>query len=83
MAIVKVTRNYQITLPAEVRGELGIKVGDLLRVAVSGGRIVIEKLEDDLPAFKLGKRIGDEEVEQALRRGLLRQLGALDGSSGG
>ncbi|MFP3348824.1 MAG: AbrB/MazE/SpoVT family DNA-binding domain-containing protein [Thermoproteus sp.] len=27
MAVVRVTRNYQITIPAEVRRRLGIEVG--------------------------------------------------------
>jgi len=28
VAVVRVTRNYQITIPAEVRRRLGIKAGD-------------------------------------------------------
>ena len=40
--VVRVTRKYQITLPKEVRERLGIRVGDLLRVKVEGGRVVLE-----------------------------------------
>lgn len=83
MPIVKVTRNYQVTLPAEVRRELGVKVGDLLRITVVGGKAVIEKVEEDLPTFELGRPIEEKEIEEALHRGLLRQLGAVDGSSRG
>jgi len=32
VAVIRVARNYQITIPAEVRRRLGIKAGD--RVAV-------------------------------------------------
>ncbi|MEM0460373.1 MAG: AbrB/MazE/SpoVT family DNA-binding domain-containing protein [Thermofilaceae archaeon] len=81
MPIVKVTRSYQVTLPAEVRRELGIRVGDLLRVTVAEGRIVIEKVEKDLPAFELERFVAEKDIEEAIRRGLLRQLGVLDGSN--
>lgn len=80
---MKVTRSYQITLPAEVRRELGVKVGDLLKVTVSEGKVVIEKVEEDLPAFKLGRTVTEEDIAEALRRGLLRQLGAPNGGSSG
>jgi AbrB family looped-hinge helix DNA binding protein len=32
VAVVRVTRNYQITIPAEVRRKLRIKVGDWVMV---------------------------------------------------
>jgi antitoxin PrlF len=38
---VKVTRRNQISLPAEVRRELGIKPGDPLAVEVSEGKVVL------------------------------------------
>jgi AbrB family looped-hinge helix DNA binding protein len=42
VAVVRVTRNYQITIPAEVRKRLGIKAGDQV-VEVEGDKIVIRK----------------------------------------
>ncbi|MEM4562552.1 MAG: AbrB/MazE/SpoVT family DNA-binding domain-containing protein [Thermofilum sp.] len=63
------TRSYQVTLPAEVRRELGIRVGDLLRVTVAEGRIVIEKVEKDLPAFELERFVAEKDIEEAIRRG--------------
>ena len=42
--VVKVTRKYQVTLPKEAREMLGIRVGDLLRVRVENGRIILEPL---------------------------------------
>ncbi len=44
MEIVKVTRRYQVTLPKNIREELGIQIGDFLRVKVENGRIVLEPL---------------------------------------
>ena len=40
----KVARRYQITIPEEVREEIGINVGDLVDVRSQEGRVVIEKL---------------------------------------
>ena len=54
MAVVWVTRNYQITIPAEVRRRLGIKAGDRVVVEVEGDRIVIKKASGDLPRIRLG-----------------------------
>jgi len=40
----KVARRYQITIPEEVREEVGINVGDVVDVRSQGGKVVIEKL---------------------------------------
>ncbi len=45
MVIVKVTRNRQITIPAEISKALGIKEGDLVDVSISDGKIVIRKIK--------------------------------------
>ena len=37
-------RRYQITIPEEVREEVGINVGDALDVRSQGGKIVVEKI---------------------------------------
>jgi len=71
---VKVTRGYQVTIPAEVRRALGIEVGDVLLVRVVGRRIVMERVEGELPTFRVGRRVGEREVEEALLRGLESSL---------
>lgn len=38
MPLTKVTRNYQITIPAEIRKALGIKEGEYLDVELRGTR---------------------------------------------
>jgi AbrB family looped-hinge helix DNA binding protein len=40
----KVARRYQVTIPEEVRDEVGINVGDTVDVTSQGGKVVIEKL---------------------------------------
>jgi AbrB family looped-hinge helix DNA binding protein len=40
----KVARRYQITIPEEVREEIGINFGDVVDVSSHEGKIVIEKV---------------------------------------
>ena len=37
-------RRYQITIPEEVREEVGINVGDIVEVSSDEGKVVIEKV---------------------------------------
>ena len=39
---VKVTRKYQVTIPENVRTELGVKIGDKLTVKSENKRIIME-----------------------------------------
>ncbi len=68
--IVKVTRNYQVTIPAEIRSKLGIKEGDYLKVDLEGNKIVIVKLEQKRKTIKLGKSLDVEEIERCIERGM-------------
>ena len=71
MAVVRVTRNYQITIPAEVRRRLGIKAGDQV-VEVEGDRIVIRKTAGGLPRIRLGRRLTPEEIDRLVEEGAAR-----------
>lgn len=44
MGIAKVTRNYQVTIPRDVRRLQGIEVGDSVLFAVEGNKIDFLKL---------------------------------------
>jgi len=70
MGITKVTRNYQITIPSDVRKKLGIKVGDVLLVDVEDGKIVLKKSELELPILPGGKRLSIETIEEKIRKGM-------------
>jgi len=61
-----VTRNFQVTIPAEIRRALGIREGDLLEVRLEGGKIVIEKVELELPLIRLGMSVTTEDVERLI-----------------
>ncbi|AAL80697.1 AbrB family transcriptional regulator [Pyrococcus furiosus DSM 3638] len=70
MPITKVTRNYQITIPAEIRKALGIKEGELLEVRLENGKIIIERLKKERKTLKLGKKLTLEEIEKAIEEGM-------------
>ncbi|KUO87212.1 MAG: AbrB family transcriptional regulator [Thermoproteus sp. JCHS_4] len=70
MAVVRVTRNYRIAIPAEVRRRLGIEVGDRVLVEVEGDRIVIRKAAGGLPRIRL--RLTPEEIDKLVEEGAAR-----------
>lgn len=42
MPIVKVTRNFQVTIPVEVHQKLSIEKGDILEAAVQEGAVIFK-----------------------------------------
>ncbi|EHR77895.1 AbrB family transcriptional regulator [Thermococcus litoralis DSM 5473] len=70
MPLTKVTRNYQITIPAEIRKALGIKEGEVLEVKLEDGRIIIERPKKERKTLKLGKKISPEEIEKSIEEGM-------------
>lgn len=48
---VKVARRYQVTIPEEVRKEVGVRVGDVVDVRSEDGKVVVEKLEKNWDAI--------------------------------
>ncbi len=70
MPITKVTRNYQITIPAEIRKALGIKEGEYLSVELRGDEIVIKKAEMEWPSINLERDFTLEEIEENSRKAL-------------
>jgi len=64
--IVRVLRNYQITIPAEIRKRLALKEGTKLAVELRGNEIVLRPAKPKFPTVRLGRRITEEEAERAL-----------------
>ncbi len=59
MGITSVTRNYQITIPKDVRETSGIKIGDRIVFSIEGGRIEIFKLRKKKKKNAFGSWKGD------------------------
>jgi len=76
MSVTKVTRNYQITIPAEIRRALGIKEGELLEVQLEGDRIVIQRLRRQRKRLKLSRNLTPEEIEESIEEGMRECMGS-------
>jgi AbrB family looped-hinge helix DNA binding protein len=66
--IVKVTRNYQITIPATIRAAMEIREGDVVKVVYDGheGVIKVIPLKRRRTVIRLGRSISVEEIEKAV-----------------
>jgi len=69
---VKVTRNYQVSIPAEIRRLLNIKLGDVLEVRCDEerGEIILRKLEERRRTLRAGRRLTPEEINELIQQGL-------------
>lgn len=65
--IVKVTRNYQLTIPSRVRAKVGIKEGSIVKVLYDSNEGVIKVIpvKRKRLTIKLGKKITVEDIESA------------------
>ena len=66
--IVKVTRNYQITIPADIRDKVNLRIGDLVDVVYDNDRkvIIIRKVKQDRKTLKAGKMLTPEDIERLI-----------------
>jgi AbrB family looped-hinge helix DNA binding protein len=66
---VKVTRHFQITIPAEMREKLEIKEGDYVEVMFDEreGAIIVKPYRRRWTTLKLGRRLTPEEIEEIVR----------------
>ena len=68
---VKVTRNFQVTVPAEIRRTLGIKQGDWLELDAESDKIIVRKLVGDrVRTIRLGRKLTIEEIDRLIEEGL-------------
>ena len=73
--LTKVTRNYQITIPSEIRKKLNIKEGEYLEVSLEEDAVVLKKSTLQWRTVKLGKRLSIEEIETSIERGMKSESG--------
>ncbi|ADY00744.1 hypothetical protein VMUT_0533 [Vulcanisaeta moutnovskia 768-28] len=65
----KITRNYQVTIPAAIRRKLRLRVEDTLIVRLEGDRIILESKRRSITEIRirLRKRIDWRYVEETIR----------------
>ena len=73
MPVVRITRNYQVSIPKSVRDALGLEEGDLIEVEERSGEIVMvpKKLIDAAQAWFWSPewQRGEREVDEDIRAG--------------
>ncbi len=84
MGIAKITRNYQITLPKDVRKIISLKEGDEVMFIVEDDKVNIMKVEDDIIKKTAGiwkdmKETG-AEYQRRIRKESEKRLRRLYGS---
>ncbi|AIY91043.1 AbrB/MazE/SpoVT family DNA-binding domain-containing protein [Geoglobus acetivorans] len=69
---VKVTRNYQVTIPAEVRRKINLRLGEVVDVTYDEktGEIRIKKISEGRKTLKIGRKLTPEEIERLINRGM-------------
>lgn len=75
MSIVRIKAKYQVVIPANVRDEIGVKIGDLFEAKAERGKITLtpKSLVDRIPQVVKDVRI------EAKRRGLNKiGMGEID-----
>jgi len=68
---VKVTRNYQVSIPAEIRRLLNIKLGDVLEVRCDEEKreVILRKVVERRRTLRAGRDLTPEKIEELIKRG--------------
>jgi len=69
MSVTKVTRNYQITVPRDIRDQAKISEGDKLVITMINDEIKIKKFDEDIfkKAFGSWKNAGIKDSVKYVR----------------
>jgi len=66
--VVKVTRNFQITIPASIRRRLNIREGGFVKVVYDSAENVVKVVpyRKKRVTIRLGRKVSVEELEEAV-----------------
>jgi len=73
---LKVTRNYQVTIPADIRKKMGIKLGSIVEAIYDerNEEIIIKKIKEKRKTLKIGRKLTPEEIEFLIEEGLRKEI---------
>ncbi len=77
MPTTKVTRNFQVTIPADVRSRAAVEKGDILLVDYDEGSGTIRLMpprRGPRQVARLGRRIGLNDIDDAIAEGMRESL---------
>ncbi len=63
MALIKITRKGQVTIPKKIRESLGVEEGDVVEVRAEGGVVLVKPIG----SVKPHKRISKQEYQKLIR----------------
>jgi len=80
--LVRVTRGGQVTIPADLRRQVGIEIGDYVEVRLEEGHLVLlpkQVIDKDQAWFWTEEwQAAEREAEDDLRAGQVKEFGTLD-----
>ena len=80
--LVKVTRGGQVTIPADIRRQAGIEIGDYVEVRMEEGHLVLlpkQLIDKDQTWFWAeGWQAAEREAQADLLAGRVKQFDSLD-----
>jgi len=80
--LVKITRGGQVTIPAEMRRQAGIEIGDYVEMRMVDGRLVLvpkQLIDKDQTWFWTQEwQAAEREAENDLRTGQVQEFDTLD-----
>lgn len=68
MGISKVTRNYQVSIPKDVRERIEIKEGDVVLIKKKDETIIVKPLKEDIVEKSFGSWEGMEKTGEEYTR---------------
>lgn len=82
MPLTKVTRNGQITIPSELRRQVGIEEGDLIELEAVGDHLILvpKKLIDKSQAYfwTPGWQAAEREAQADIDEGRIEEFESVD-----
>lgn len=82
MALTKVTRNGQVTIPSELRRQVGIEEGDLIELEAVGDHLILvpKKLIDKSQAYFWTPRwqSAEREAQNDIDEGRIEEFESVD-----
>ena len=81
--IAQIRQNYQITLPVELRKRLGLKIGDILEIAMKGAKLILspKRAVDIDQAWFWTKewQAAEREAEADIKAGRVKKAKSVEG----
>ena len=78
MGVSKMTRNFQVTIPRDVREVKRLKDGDRVMFAIDGDRVELHRVDEDVIAAAAGlwhdSKERGTEYERRARKGWAKRL---------